>query len=115
MVPSILDLSWLTLSLHLMGYLLIFIYNGLPYYIGGPQNQPAIMPPQQVMAGQGPTGNNQAVPSGSLTRFKVHLVKRLQAKPLQNSCHPLNCVKSFSALFSQKDHCKTTCLNHPGL
>uniref|UniRef100_A0A8C1HGC9 Secretory calcium-binding phosphoprotein 9 n=2 Tax=Cyprinus carpio TaxID=7962 RepID=A0A8C1HGC9_CYPCA len=55
--------------------------GGLPYYIGGPQNQPAIMPPQQVMAGQGPTGNNQAVPSGSLTRFKRSFLRRTTARP----------------------------------
>uniref|UniRef100_A0A671S8P8 Protein transport protein SEC31-like n=1 Tax=Sinocyclocheilus anshuiensis TaxID=1608454 RepID=A0A671S8P8_9TELE len=56
--------------------------GGLPYYIGGPQNQPAIMPPQQqVAAGQGPTGNNQAVPSGSLTRFKRSFLRRTTARP----------------------------------
>uniref|UniRef100_A0A673NEJ6 Secretory calcium-binding phosphoprotein 9 n=1 Tax=Sinocyclocheilus rhinocerous TaxID=307959 RepID=A0A673NEJ6_9TELE len=55
---------------------------GLPYYIGGPQNQPAIMPPQQqVAAGQGPTGYNQAVPSGSLTRFKRSFLRRTTARP----------------------------------
>uniref|UniRef100_A0A673N617 Secretory calcium-binding phosphoprotein 9 n=1 Tax=Sinocyclocheilus rhinocerous TaxID=307959 RepID=A0A673N617_9TELE len=57
--------------------------GGLAYYISGPQNQPAMIPPQQqVAAGQGPTGNNQAVPPGSLTRFKVQFIKQLQAKPL---------------------------------
>ncbi|XP_043091412.1 secretory calcium-binding phosphoprotein 9 [Puntigrus tetrazona] len=54
--------------------------NGaLPYYIAGPQNQPAIMPPQQqIAAGQGPTGNNQAVPP--LNRFKRSFLRRTTAR-----------------------------------
>uniref|UniRef100_A0A672Q8Y8 Secretory calcium-binding phosphoprotein 9 n=1 Tax=Sinocyclocheilus grahami TaxID=75366 RepID=A0A672Q8Y8_SINGR len=52
--------------------------GGLPYYIGGPQNQPAIMPPQQqVAAGQGPTGYNQAVPSFDERSF----LRRTTARP----------------------------------
>ncbi|XP_050962042.1 secretory calcium-binding phosphoprotein 9 [Labeo rohita] len=56
--------------------------GGLPYYIGGPQNQPAMIPPQQQVAGgQGPTGNIQAVPPGSLTRFKRSFLRRTTASP----------------------------------
>ncbi|XP_067298760.1 secretory calcium-binding phosphoprotein 9 [Pseudorasbora parva] len=56
--------------------------GGLPYYIGGPQNQPGVIPPQQqVAAGQGPTGNNQALPPGSLNRFKRSFLRRATARP----------------------------------
>ncbi|XP_059411001.1 secretory calcium-binding phosphoprotein 9 [Carassius carassius] len=56
--------------------------GGLPYYIGGFQNQPAMIPlQQQVAAGQGPTGNNQAVPPGSLNRFKRSFLRRTTARP----------------------------------
>ncbi|XP_048052883.1 secretory calcium-binding phosphoprotein 9 [Megalobrama amblycephala] len=56
--------------------------GGLPYYIGGPQNQPGIIPPQQqVAAGQGPPVNNQALPPGSLTRFKRSFLRRNTARP----------------------------------
>uniref|UniRef100_A0A8C2KEF0 Secretory calcium-binding phosphoprotein 9 n=1 Tax=Cyprinus carpio TaxID=7962 RepID=A0A8C2KEF0_CYPCA len=65
--------------------------GGLPYYIGGPQNQPAKMPPQQVMAGQGPTGNNQAnwllfiqIPAIHLTvlnRSQRSFLRRTTARP----------------------------------
>uniref|UniRef100_A0A8C1YQ21 Secretory calcium-binding phosphoprotein 9 n=1 Tax=Cyprinus carpio TaxID=7962 RepID=A0A8C1YQ21_CYPCA len=56
--------------------------GGLLYYIGGPQNQPAMIPLQQQAAtGQGPTGNNQAVPPGSLNRFKRSFLRRTTARP----------------------------------
>ncbi|TRY56733.1 hypothetical protein DNTS_027360, partial [Danionella cerebrum] len=47
--------------------------GGLPYFIGGAQNPPVVISPQQQVApGQGPAANNQGVlPQGTLTRFKV--------------------------------------------
>ncbi|XDV15418.1 hypothetical protein PO909_015514 [Leuciscus waleckii] len=67
--------------------------GGLPYYIGGPQNQPGLFPPQQqVAAGQGPIGNNQAaglIPPGSLTRFKVSFIMQF------HSINPPSIIKYF--------------------
>ncbi|TRY65392.1 hypothetical protein DNTS_013984 [Danionella cerebrum] len=47
--------------------------GGLPYFIGGAQNPPVVISPQQQVApGQGPAANNQGVlPQGTLTRFKM--------------------------------------------
>nr|XP_055062432.1 secretory calcium-binding phosphoprotein 9 [Misgurnus anguillicaudatus] len=54
--------------------------GGFPYYIGGPQNQPAIIPPQQ-QAGQSPSGNTQAAPQGPLTiRFKRSFFRRFTTR-----------------------------------
>ncbi|NP_001138717.1 secretory calcium-binding phosphoprotein 9 isoform X1 [Danio rerio] len=58
--------------------------GGLPYFVAGLPNQPAVIPPQQqVAAGQGPAGNNQAVglPQGSLGRFKRSFIRRTTARP----------------------------------
>ncbi|XP_058643662.1 secretory calcium-binding phosphoprotein 9 isoform X2 [Onychostoma macrolepis] len=65
-----------------LAYPFASLNGGLLYYIGGPHNQPAIIPlQQQVAAGQGPAGNNQAVPPGSLTRFKRSFLRRTTARP----------------------------------
>ncbi|KAI7811195.1 secretory calcium-binding phosphoprotein 9 precursor [Triplophysa rosa] len=53
---------------------------GLPYYLGGPPNQPIFPQQQQVGAGQNP-GNTQVAPPGPLNRFKRSFLRRTTARP----------------------------------
>ncbi|XP_077102551.1 secretory calcium-binding phosphoprotein 9 [Siphateles boraxobius] len=79
--------------------------GGLPYYIGGPQNQPGLFPPQQqVAAGQGPIGNNQAaglIPPGSLTRFKRSFLRRTTRPPVSITQIPAQVSPTVSGNLSE--------------